>query len=167
MADEEIMPQPELKENKSKKLMIYGGIGLAQVIVAFVLVYFIIYPKYLEWTQGGGSTQEEIEKKERKPLGLLYTISSLTINPRDSRGNRFAVFEVVLELEDEETKVLVTQYEPVIVDRMLAFLRTKSVDELSFLNLTTDIKTELMHITNEILVDKKVINIYFTRFVLE
>jgi flagellar basal body-associated protein FliL len=167
MADEEIQSPPEVKENKSKKVLIYGGIGLVQVIIAFVLVYFIIYPKYQEWAQGTGEQEKIEDKKERKPLGLLYTISGLTVNPKDTRGNRFAVFEVVLELEDEEAKTLVSQYEPVIIDQLLGFLRTKTVDELSFHHLTTDIKMEIMRVVNSILVDKKVTNVYFTRFVLE
>jgi flagellar basal body-associated protein FliL len=167
MADEELQSSPELKENKTKKLLVYGGIGLIQVVVAFVLVYFIIYPKYQQWVQDGDSNAEVKEKKERKPLGFLYTISSLTVNPKDTRGNRFAVFEIVLEVEDEEAKLLLGQYEPVVIDRILGYLRTKTVEELAFQHLTTNIKVDIMRIINEILVDKEVTNIYFTRFVLE
>jgi len=167
MADEDILEEQDLKENKSKKIFIYGGIGLVQVVVAFVLVYFLIYPKFTETGQGTDGTGEIENKKERKPLGILHKISGLTVNPKNTGGNRFAVFEIVFEMQDEKTKTLVAQYEPVITDKLLAYLRSRTVEELSYQHLTTTIKSDIMNLVNETLVDNKVTNVYFTRFVLE
>ena len=167
MADEEILTEPELKENKSKKMFIYGGIGIVQVLVAFVLVYFVFFPKMQDSSAEGTDSQTAKESNERQPIGVLHTISGLTVNPKGSHGTRFAVFEIVLEMSGEDLKNLVKQYEPVIVDKLLLYLRNKTVEELSYHNLTTDIKTDILDIVNGILVDKKINNVYFTRFVLE
>jgi len=167
MADDELLEESGLKENKSKKMLIYGGIGIVQVLVAFVLVYFVIFPKIQDSPEEAENSEATEEQNERTPLGVLHTISGLTVNPKNSNGTRFAVFEIVLEMPSEDLKNLVKQYEPVIVDKLLNYLRGKTVEELSYHSLTTDIKTDIMNIVNGILVDKKIINVYFTRFVLE
>ena len=168
---EETPKQPS--QGGIKKWLIYGGIGLIAAIAAGSLVYFILFPKYQEWQtnklleeQNIGSTQEE-EEVEREEIGQTYTISDLTINPKNSMGRRYAVFEVVLEVKDAGTVEQLKRYHPIIMDRFISYLRQKTMLELADDNYITKIKKDLMGIVNKILGEELVYDLYFTRFVLE
>jgi len=152
---------------KKKKGLLIGIIILVQLIVAAVLVIFIIYPKFA----GNGEEAEEKPKEKTEEaghqLGPTYTISDLTVNPKGSMGRRFAVFEVVLEMNDAAYIEKITQIKPVIVDRFLSYLREKTVAEFSSSEQMKIIRNDLKNIVNSVLNEDAVKNLYFTRYVLE
>jgi flagellar basal body-associated protein FliL len=166
MAEKENNGQ-EPEAPKKKKGLLIVIIVLAQLVVAAALVIFIIYPKYA----GNGSEQEEApaEKTEEAgaQLGPTYTISDLTVNPKGSMGRRFAVFEVVLEMNDAAYIEKVKQIKPVIVDKFLSYLREKTVADFSMSEQMKIIRNDLRKIVNAVLDEDAVKNLYFTRYVLE
>ncbi|HHJ53664.1 MAG TPA: flagellar basal body-associated FliL family protein [Caldithrix abyssi] len=166
MAEEEKEQQEQPK--KSKKGMMIAIIIAAQLIVAVLLVVFVIYPRMYPSAPGGEEVKEEQKKEEQgKKLGPTYTISDLTVNPKGSMGRRFAVFEVVLEVNDPTVIDKLNQNKPVIVDQFLTYLRGKTVAELASLDQMKIIRNDLAEIVNRILDEDAVSNLYFTRFVLE
>ena len=167
MYESEFRISSEAEENKRQRFYIYGSIIFIQIVVAFVLVTFLIFPKYKAYTMNLDKPDMEIVRKEYKSPGGFYTISNLDVYLNNAKGNRLARFENVLELEDDKGKRLVQQHESLIFDKLQAFLRAKTVEELSYYNLISDIKPALINIVNDIIPDKKVKNVYFTRFVMK
>lgn len=92
---------PEAKNPTKWGLII--SLFFVQILLAVVLVYFLILPR-LSPASSNNSTKEEIAKTESKEPGILVTIDNLTINPKGSYGRRYAVFEVALEVPDEDAK---------------------------------------------------------------
>ena len=138
------------------------------MILAVALIYFLVYPWYRDTYLGTQARQEETpEVKEEKPIGQLYTISGLTVNPSDSNGRRFAVFEVVMEYEDPEITPQIKNYEPVIKDRFLRYFRERTVNELASIATMDSSKHVLTGIANNVLGKPVISNIYFTQFVLQ
>jgi flagellar FliL protein len=162
------MPENQETEQEPKKtspVMYALAIGIP-VILAVVLVYFVVYP----WYKGNQDTADEteiVEEQEEKPIGALYTLSGLTVNPRDSNGRRFAVFEVVMEYEVPEEVETLKKYEPVIKDRFLKYFRERTIDELAATTTMDSSKRALVGIVNGVLGKEVVSNIYFTQFVLQ
>ncbi len=166
VAEEKSMAKEETKPNQTKWGLIIGLV-LVQVIAAIAIVYFLILPRLWPDTADQGKAKAKIEKKENKEPGVIYTISDITINPKDSYGRRFAVFEIALELPNEDAKAELDKMKPIIVDRILQYLRSRTVAELTTTTNVAQIKSDLKSDINEILGQELVQNLYFTKFVLE
>lgn len=168
------MPEEEKTNNAAEgakaksdtKLPLIIGMVLLQIIAAAAIAYFVILPKFEEVTNPAGGEQVA-EKPEPYELGYIYTISDLTVNPKGSMGHRFAVFEIALEVKEQPVLKELEKYHPIIVDKFLSYFRTKSVEELTTPVHIRAIKEDLKLMVNEILAKKAVINLYFTRYVLE
>jgi flagellar basal body-associated protein FliL len=178
MADEEIKKNEEEQtseglsdyekgEQKKKKVM-YLIIFIVQIVLAFVLIKFFVIPWYND------SQSENIEdiKTEQSPqkakIGQIYTISDLTVNPKDSRGRRFAIFEIALSIPDDpEVAEEIKKYEVILRDKYIQYFRSKTVADLSVDTAMVTIKADIMNLTNNILGQGTIEDIYFTRFILQ
>ena len=158
--------EQDVKPNQTKWGLIITLI-LVQVIAAIAIVYFLIVPKLWPAAEAQNGEKAKVEKKVKKEPGIIYTISDITINPKDSYGRRFAVFEIALELPNEDAKDELEKMKPIIVDRILQYLRSRTVAELTTTTNVTQMKTDLKDDINEILGQDLVQNLYFTKFVLE
>jgi len=155
---------PEAKNPTKWGLII--SLFFIQILLAVVLVYFLILPR-LSPASSNNSTKEEIAKTESKEPGILVTIDNLTINPKGSYGRRYAVFEVALEVPDEDAKKEIEKFKPKIVDSYILYLRSKTIEELTVKLDIELMKKEMIDQVNKILGKPLVQNLYFTRFVLE
>ncbi|MCB0281051.1 MAG: flagellar basal body-associated FliL family protein [Calditrichae bacterium] len=178
MAEEEKIEEQEQQEevfdDKKKKKVLYLVVILAQLIIAGFLIWYFVWPEYEEFqgldesiTEVKGESVDEDEESEPKELGVMYQIENLTVNPKGTRGMRFAVFEFSLEVPSEETKQELDKYKTVLIDNYIKYFRSRSIVELSKDSMTDSLKIDIARITDEILGEKVVQNVYFTRFVLE
>ncbi len=160
--------QEEPKPNRTKWMLIMGLLAV-QLVVAVALVYFVIVPRVWPDKVKKSEPKAEVkkEKKEKDELGVIFTISDLTVNPKDSYGRRFAVFEVALEVESESDKKELERYRPIIVDQFLDYLRSRTVAQLTIELDIQKMKYDMSERVNEIIGKNIVKNLYFTRFVLE
>ncbi len=168
MAEQNEGTQVPEQKNPTKWGLIIGLIGV-QIVLAFALVYFLILPRLYPQSEAEeqAEKQEEVKENKSKDVGVIITISDLTVNPKDSYGRRFAVFEIALEVPDEEAKGKVDKYKPMVVDQILQYLRSRTVAELTVALDIEQMKSELIDIVNQTVGEKVVTNLYFTRFVLE
>jgi flagellar basal body-associated protein FliL len=97
----------------------------------------------------------------------MYKIENLTVNPKGSRGMRFAVFEFSLEVPGEEEVAILDKYKTVLIDNYIAYFRHRSMKELANDSLLDSLKTDISNIANNVLGSKLVHNVYFTQFVLQ
>ncbi|HGY55132.1 MAG TPA: flagellar basal body-associated FliL family protein [Caldithrix abyssi] len=171
---ESMAPEAAKGKSSNSKIILISTIVFIQVVAAITLIVFVILPKYQETSAEPDQTQEESvnegsanEDEGPRELGQIYKISDLTVNPKGSMGRRFAVFEVALEVETVEDVDILKRYHPLIVDGYINFLRKKTVFELATDDSLSVIKNHLKEITNEVVGQDLVYNIYFTRFVLQ
>lgn len=139
------------------------------IVLQLVAVYFLttlvllpIYHKYI-----GQKPVADDFAKGGSALGEVFIIEDLTVNPIDSNGRRFAVFEVAIECRNREVYNLVKRYEPKIKDEFISYLRSKTVAELGQPAAMEITRKELHRCVNRMLEGNKVENIYFTEFVLQ
>ncbi len=169
MADEEKKEEAPVK--KKSKTMLIIIIGVVLLLISVALVVFVIFPKYQEMS-GNGADQDTVEAKDQDDqqpaIGQIFKISNITINPKGSLGRRFAVFEVALEYHTPELANELTTMEPIIMDRFIKYLRTKTVLELTQEDEMEKIRKKMKEIVNKTLKKENAItNIFFTRYVLE
>lgn len=161
------MTDYEKAEEKKKKLT-YIIVFVVQIILAFVLIKFVIFPWYNnDNAEEAVEEVQEEESKEPKDLGHIYTISNLTVNPSGSRGRRFAVFEIAVSVKSAEFVDEMKKYESVIKDNYIQYFRSKTVEDLSVDTAIVGIKEDLLKITGDIVGSEELNDIYFTRYILQ
>lgn len=146
--------------------LLLPSVIVVQIAIAYFLVTLYLLPKYGQLT-GKDASVDIHDDGDIAAIGEVFIISGLTINPIDSKGRRFAVFEIALECHDKKIVNLLKRYEPRIKDEFIALLRSKTVAELSLSSAMESTKKQLHKIVNEILGEWKIDNIYFTEFVLQ
>jgi flagellar FliL protein len=100
-------------------------------------------------------------------LGVMYEIKDITINPAESKGQRFLVMSVGLQVRSDKDVQDVVRREIVIRDAIIAILSKKTVDQLSDINIRNDLKQELGVAINQILDKPSVRNLFFTQYVMQ
>ncbi|RMH63826.1 MAG: hypothetical protein D6677_06325 [Calditrichaeota bacterium] len=183
MADEEVKEQeaPQAPPPKKSKTGLYLIIIVVQLLVAGFLIWKYVFPEYEEIKTKNdvalgryevpeaekGGDGEKGEEGEPPQIGPLYALDNLTINPKGSRGMRFAVVGMSLELPSEEDVPVMDQYKLVLTDNLIAYLRNKSVRELSDASTMDSMKVDVKNLVNELLGREIVKNVYFSQFVLQ
>ena len=176
-AEEKIEEQAEQEvtfDSKSSKKGIYLAIVVVQILIAAFLIWKFVFPEYQQLTEteqvlndSAQKEEEQSESDEPHEIGVMYKIDNLTVNPKGTRGMRFAVFEFSLELPDAGDIQTLDKYKTVLIDNYIKYFRNCSVAELSKNTMTDTLKQNLMKITNEVVGKQVVENVYFTQFVLE
>ncbi len=158
----------EKGEAKKKKLT-YIIVFVVQIILAFVLIKFVVFPWYYNDSteEEVEEVQEETEDSEPKDIGHIYKISNLTVNPSGSRGRRFAVFEMAISVQTVEFVEELKKYDAVIKDNFIQYLRSKTVEDLSADTIAVTLKADLLDIAGDIVGHEELNDIYFTRFILQ
>ena len=170
---EEVVENQE-PEKKSSKAVLYIAVIVVQLLIAGFLVWKFVMPEYdelaeLNETVSQKVDQEEDDDEEGEPreLGVMYKIENLTVNPKGTRGMRYAVFEFSLEVPGEDEIAMLDKYKTVLVDNYIAYFRNRTMKDLANDELLDSLKLDLSKIANNVLGSKLVNNVYFTRFVLE
>ncbi len=182
MADEEVKEEAPAKAEapKKSKTGLYLTIIVVQLLIAGFLIWKFVFPEYeeiktkndvalgrYEVPEGKDAEEEKSEDGEPPQIGPLYAIDNLTINPKGSRGMRFAVVGMSLELPSEEDVPFMDQYKLVLQDNYISYLRKKTVRELTDETIMDSMKVDIKNLTNELLGREVVKNVYFTQFVLQ
>lgn len=147
MADDETAEQPDVVRKKTSPL-----IAVIVLIAAGVGGYFtgtsVLAPKVIaakasegEAGTGGGSDAGAAadghgaasgEQDDRSGEdGHFVELGNILVNPRDSRGLRFLMTTVALELEDAETRGVVLQREVQARDVIISVLERHTLDQLA------------------------------------
>lgn len=183
MAEEEETTEetPEVGEKKSNVLMIVI-IGVLVLIIAIVVAVTVILM---------GDDEEQItsnvapmERASTKPqkrrtntalagsrrlseIGILYPLDSFTVNLKSDAGRRYLKATISLELSGEEVSLELDAKSPVIRDRIIRILTSKTLEEISSKKGKQKVSNQIQDTMNAIISDGQVQGIYFTEFVIQ
>lgn len=105
--------------------------------------------------------------EQKTETGTLVTVGEFTTNISDPSGIRYVKTEVVIEVEkDKKAEEEVTAYMPVIKDNILNILAAATVADLDVRNREV-LKQQIKNSLNQALGSEKVLNVYFTTFLLQ
>ena len=180
--EEEQLEAPEKK--KSNMLMI---------IVIVVLVLVILIGAVVAVLLMGGDEEEmaeiqEPQKKEKKvrsskrstssssqmdesrllgEIGILYPLDTFTVNLKSDAGRRYLKVTMSLELEGEELSLELDAKSPVLRDRIIRILSSKTLEEISSKKGKGKVSEQVMDTLNSMISDGEIRGIYFTEFVIQ
>jgi len=165
MAEEE--KQEEVQEEKVEKKG--GGLGKFLIILIVVVIivaagtYFVV-TKFIIKPAPGTPTPSVT-------IGPTFDLEPFVVNLADTERKRYLKVVMQLELENDKkvTKKLEKEIQdklPVIKDAIITLLSSKKSSDISTPQGKLNLKKELINTLNSKLVSGKIVNIYFTEFVI-
>jgi len=185
MAEEENTEEEENPPEKKK-----SG-NMLMIIIIVVLILIILGGAVVALLMMGGDEEEAVTqqsapqaqtKQARKPepnanffndarklseIGILYPLDSFTINLKSDAGRRYLKTTISLELEGEELSLELDANAPVLRDRIIRILTSKTLEEISSKKGKQKVTLQIIDTLNAMLSDGRVKGIYFTEFVIQ
>jgi flagellar FliL protein len=100
-------------------------------------------------------------------IGTLYPLDTFTVNLKSDSGRRYLKVTMSLELEGEELSTELDAKAPVLRDRIIRILSSKTLEEISSKKGKQKVTQQIMDSLNAMLTDGRIKGIYFTEFVIQ
>ena len=115
---------------------------------------------------------EPVEQPEEPPapkvtMGPVYPLDPFLVNLADPGRPRFLKVVIQLELSDEQVSAELDTLRPKVRDALLTLLSSKTSADLVTVADKERLRNELLHRLNAFLSTGKVVEVYFTEFVVQ
>ncbi|PHS57846.1 MAG: flagellar basal body protein FliL [Sulfurimonas sp.] len=190
MAEEETKETEDAAETKEKK----SG-NMLMIIIIVVLVLIIVGGAILAMLLMGGDDEQMQMQQNNAPMvqqnqrgsarqsrgsstalpysrplseiGILYPLDTFTVNLKSDQGRRYLKATMSLELNGDELSLELDAKSPVIRDRVIRILSSKTLEEISSKKGKQKVSEQIMDTLNSMIKDGNVQGIYFTEFVIQ
>ena len=156
------------KKGAGKKLL-FIGIALFFVIqigVSYLIISSVIMPMK-ELKAGAQVEESEEEQKEIPPIGHIFPLDQVIVNPANSNGMRYFKLSLALEVSEEKFLKELESRKPQMLDIIIEILSNKSLADLDSPEGKFILKKELMESFNSRLSEARIDQLFFTEFVLQ
>jgi len=181
MAEEEITEENAPTEKKSNNmLMIIIIVVLILIIIGGAIVAVLLMsddePAMTQATpqanersvsQPRKSSGNYSDSRKLNDIGILYPLDTFTVNLKSDAGRRYLKVTMSLELEGEELSLELDNKSPVLRDRVIRILTSKTLEEISSKKGKQKISEQIMDTLNAMISDGRIKGIYFTEFVVQ
>ena len=179
MAEEQENVEEEKKEEgkKSNMMMIIVGGFLVLLLVIGGIITFILSSGEDEQQDGmtqSSSVSENVgqqtktyRRKSSLEVGPMFPMETFIVNLLSENGRRYLKVKVNLELEDEELQEEISSKVPVLRDIIIRITSSKTLEEISIEKGKEKMKDQIVSEINYNLQDGKIINVFFTDFVIQ
>jgi len=157
-----------------KKALVMGGGALVILAASYFLVSGILRPnlnKLALEREAEAAKKEQVErlkkKQEEPPVGFNYTVDNVLVNPREPGARRFLRLGVAFEAESEPTVKELEAREMKIRDMLITMFSSRSLAELTDPVLKEYARKQLLEKVNAELSSGKVMNVYYTDYVIQ
>lgn len=184
MAEEENTEEEVAEEKKSgNMLMIVIIVVLILIIIGGAIVAVLLMgddeevpvqnrsqaPQVKERSsQRTASTSMDFDSsKKLSEVGILYPLDTFTVNLKSDAGRRYLKVTMSLELEGDELSIELDTNSPVLRDRVIRILTSKTLEEISSKKGKQKVSIQIMDTLNSMVSDGRIQGIYFTEFVIQ
>lgn len=157
--EEIVQEQVEKKKGSIVKIIVISLVVLAAIAAGvFGGIYF--------FTDHGGAKKAAIPPP--KPLiGTMWPMAPFIVNLSDNQGERYLKVVMEIEVSDQLVVPELEQLKPKLRDNMLDLLTAKSFNELMDVGGKQRLRDEIVMRLNSFLVKGKIVQVYFTEFVIQ
>ena len=159
-----------MPEKPKLNYYIIGFIIIFQAVSVLAIQRYIVFNDLKFSVE---STQELItkdveSKNESKTLGLIFEFrDEIVINPSETYAIRFLATSIAVELTEKNTEENMKLWEPVLRDKIITLLMSKRMDFYTNPDNKLLLKQEVHSLIEELIGEDKIIDVYFTKFVLQ
>ncbi len=107
------------------------------------------------------------DTRQLNDIGILYPLDTFTVNLKSDAGRRYLKVTMSLELEGEELSMELDNKSPVLRDRIIRILTSKTLEEISSKKGKQKVSDQIMDTLNAMISDGQIKGIYFTEFVIQ
>ncbi|MDQ1244211.1 MAG: flagellar protein FliL [Campylobacterota bacterium] len=183
-ANKEIKEETEKESKKSNKTLIIiivaviALIVIAAAVVAVILMNGEEQPPANTVQQSAPQAEQRASSKPREDsddmgsrklseIGILYPLDTFTVNLKSDAGQRYLKATISLELNGQELSMELDNKSPVIRDRIIRILSSKTLEEISSKKGKQKVSEQIIDTLNSMITDGSVKGIYFTEFVIQ
>ena len=184
MAEEEQTPESSPKEKKSSNmLMIIIIVILILIIVIGAVVAVLLMSgddeaavknapqtqerKVNDQKTHRNSSTSMLNDRKLSDIGVLYPLDTFTVNLKSDAGRRYLKVTMSLELDNPELSHELDSKSPVLRDRIIRILSSKTLEEISSKKGKQKVSEQIMDTLNSMITDGQIKGIYFTEFVIQ
>ncbi len=107
------------------------------------------------------------DSRQLSDIGILYPLDTFTVNLKSDAGRRYLKVTMSLELEGEELSLELDAKTPVLRDRIIRILSSKTLEEITSKKGKSKVSSQVMDTLNSMIADGQIRGIYFTEFVIQ
>ena len=147
------------------------GSSVSYVFITIIIILSVLlatgtsYFMFFKLGGVGGGEEESTAQAQKQKLGPTTKIGDFVVNLAE--GKTFVKVNIVFEVSNEKVMEEVGQRSPQIRDTIISILRKQNQEEISSVEGTRKLRTDIMKRVNENLMKGKVTNVFFTEFVLQ
>lgn len=160
--EEEVQEETKEKKTANKPWIKWVIIGVVAVAVLGGGIYGgVLYFSKL-------SVAKEAAEQPPKPvIGVLWPMDTFIVNLADNDGERYLKLILQLELSDANCASELDQLKPKLRDNVLGLLTTKQFKDVSTYEGKQRLKEEIAMRLNNLLTRGRIVQVYFTDFVVQ
>ena len=157
---------------KSKKIFMILAAILFQLVGAYFLIGFLFRHGNSDPQASGKVSQQNQSAVYERGGGdpnfdHVYVVKDLVVNPAGTNGLRFLLATIGLEVTSEETVKELEKRDIEIHDSIIDILTSKTLPELDDTGLRDSLKSQIKLAINRDLTTGKVLNVYFSKFIIQ
>lgn len=118
-----------------------------------------------ELIEEGQSFEQSTTQKEK--IGILYPLDVFTVNLKGNAGRRYLKTVISLEFKDESLKLELDNKKPIIRDRIVSILSSKTLEEISSKRGKERISLQIIDSLNSMFTNGRIKNLYFSEFTIQ
>ena len=127
---------------------------------------FFAYTKFLAPQQNKDAVAA-VPAQPQQIMGDLFALEPFVVNLSDPKGKRYLKVQVEVEMESPEAVGRATQATPKLRDMVIMMLTSLTFEDVMTPEGKIRIRDELLQRFNQVLRPDRVVNIYFTEFVVQ
>ena len=174
-------PEPAKRRGLPRKALLFAGIALAQLGMALALAHFVILPRLpaaAGGAEGGAEPPAHGEQAERggegkhgeaapSERGTIVLMENVVVNLQGEDRTHFLKVAPGLEVADAHAAAEIEERMPELRDLVISHFASRGVAEVIGREGREQVKQELLADINNRLLHTKVLNIYFSDFVVQ
>ena len=169
MADE-IENQVDEESQSSRKL----PIKLILIVLSVVLLggggfvgWTMIQDESAKTDSDGISVEKASESAEELEVGRMVQLQPVVVNLSDPGGKRYLKSIIELEFTEDLVQKELEARLPQLRDVILLHLSSKTIEDVQSVDGKIELKNSLVMRINQVLKTGKIMNLYFTQFVIQ
>jgi len=153
----------------SKKILMIFAVVAVQLVGAYFLVGFLLRHGNQDADDAAPTSQQQAAAKRVADPSFeqVYVVKDLIVNPAGTNGLRFLLTTVGLEVTSEETVKELEKRDVQIHDSIIEILSSKTLPELDESSSRDSLKAAIKIQINKALVTGSVVNVYFSKFIIQ
>ncbi len=153
--------------NKPKKALMIVAVVMIQMIGAYFLVGFLLRHDSQGSQETTPSVQPTVQRNPDPSFEHGYVVKDLIVNPAGTNGLRFLLTTIGLEVTSEETVKELEKRDVQIHDSIIGILTSKTLPELDETSTRDSLKVSIKDRINKDLVTGSIVNVYFSKFIIQ